>query len=174
MNFKFGRFFYKAINYIIGTFFSILGIFNLILPWSSFLQKSLTKFIMGNTLLLSFFGLAFLLMGIAIFAYTFFRARPRYLHVQTGPQAVSIDEKLVHQYLDIYWKEHFPTSSIPFNLHIKKRALHIYADLPALPLSEQKMFLEGVKHDFSDLFQHVLGYPYDIHLFASFQKEKSV
>ncbi len=44
------------------------------------------------------------------------------------------------------------------------------ADLPALPLPEQKQFLEKVKHDFSDLFGRVLGYPHDVSLDCKFSR----
>jgi hypothetical protein len=174
MNFKLIRFFYLAISFIIGSFFFTIGAFSIILPWSSFLQKVTTQFILEHTLVLSLFGLGFVLIGLSIVIYTLLNTRHRYVHVQIGKNAVILDENIIRQYLETYWQEHFPNTQVSFNLKFKKRALQIIADLPFLPLSEQRVFLEQVKQDFDDLFSRVLGYPYDVHLIASFQADKPV
>ncbi len=173
MSFKLGRFFYLAISFIIGSFFFIFGAFSIVLPWSSFLQTIATQFILENTLILSLFGLGFTLIGLSIVIYALLKTRHRYVHIRIGEWGVILDEKVIHQYLEAYWKKHFPKSHIPFNLSIKKHSLQIIADLPSLPLREQKLFLEQVKQDFNDLFGRVLGYPYDVHLIASFQANQT-
>lgn len=169
MSFKLNRFFYLAISFIIGSFFFIFGAFSIVLPWSSFLQTATTQFILENTLILSLFGLGFTLIGLSIVIYTLLKTRHRYIHIRTGKLSVILDENVIHQYLEAYWQKHFPKSHVPFNLSFKKQSLQIIANLPFLSLSEQKVFLEQVKQDFNDLFGHVLGYPYDVHLIASFQ-----
>lgn len=174
MNFKLGRFFYLAISFIIGSFFFIIGAFSIILPWSSFLQKETTQFILENTLVLSLFGLGFALIGLSIVIYTILKTQHRYVHIRTGKNAVILDENVIRQSLERYWQEHFPNSQVTFQLNLKKHALQIIADLPFVPLPEQKIFLERVKHDFSDLFGRLLGYPYDVHLIASFQAPSTI
>lgn len=171
MNFKLGRFFYLAISFVIGSFFFLFGLFSLILPWSAFLQKIAVKFVTENTLIFFLFGLSFILIGLSIIFYTYIQTRHRYVEIKTGKRSVSIDENLFYQYLEHYWQEQFPKSHIPFQLNFKKNCLQVVAELPSLPLSDQKIFLERVKDDFSDLFGRVLGYPYDVHFIASFNKE---
>lgn len=172
MSFKFSRFFYLITSFIIGSFFFIFGAFSIILPWSPYLQTITTQFILENTLILSLFGLGFALIGLSIVIYTLLKTRHRYVQIRTGELSVILDENIIHQYLEAYWQEHFPKSHVPFQLSFKKHSLQIVADLPFLPLSEQKSFLERVKQDFGDLFGRVLGYPYDVHFIASFQEEK--
>lgn len=172
MSFKFTRFFSLAISFIIGSFFFIIGAFSIVLPWSSYLQSLATQFILENTLILSLFGFGFALIGISIVIYTILKTRHRYVQIRTGGMNIVLDENVVHQYLEAYWQKHFPHSDIPFSLAFKKNMLQIIADLPSLPLTEQKIFLERVKQDFNDLFGRVLGYPYDVHFIASFQEEK--
>jgi hypothetical protein len=174
MSFKFGYFFYLAINFIIGSFFFIFGAFSIALPWSSFLQVMTTQFILAHNLILSLFGLGFTLIGLSIVIYTLLKTRHRYVHIRTGDLSVILDEDVICQYLEAYWKKHFPKSHVLFNLSIKKHSLQIIADLPFLSLSEQKTFLEQVKQDFNDLFGRVLGYPYDVHLIASFQANQAL
>ena len=172
MNFKLGRFFHLAISFIIGSFFFIIGAFSIILPWSSFLQTVSTQFILENSLILSLFGIGFAVIGLSIVIYALLNTRHHYVDIKIGPNAIALDENVIHQYLETYWQEHFPKTHIPFNLTFKKHSLQIIVDLPSLPLSEQKEFLEHVKHDFTDLFGRLLGYPYDVDLIASFESEK--
>lgn len=171
MNFKLVRFVYLAISLIIASFFLIVGIFSMFLPWSSFLREGIIQFILEHTLIFFFFGLGFALIGLSLMIYTLIHTRHRYTHIQTGARAITLDENIIHQYLEDYWKTHFPQSHVPFTLSIKKRSLEIAADLPSLPLADQKNFLEHVKDDFTDLFANTLGYPYEVHLLASFQTD---
>jgi hypothetical protein len=106
---------------------------------------------------------------LSIVIYTLLKPLHRYLHIRTGNLGVVLDENVIRQYLDAYWQKQFPSTQVPFNLNFKKNSLQIVADLPSIPFPEQKAFLEQVKQDFSDLFNRVLGYPYDVHLLASFQ-----
>ena len=171
MSFKLGRLLNLTISFIIGSFFFILGAFSIIFPWSSRLQTATIRLILENTLILSLFGLGFALIGLSIIVYAFLKTRHRYIHIRTGDLGVILDENIIHQYLEAYWQKHFPGMQIPFNLSFKKHSLQIIADLPSLPLMEQKALLEQIKQDFNDLFSRTLGYPYDVHLIASFQKD---
>lgn len=170
MNFKFRRFFHLVISFIIGAFFFTVGVFSIILPWSSHLLGSTIRFLTENTLILSLFGLGFALIGLSMVIYTFLNTRHRYAHIKTGSHATLIDENLIEQYLEAYWKERFPHQSIPFYLTIRKKSLQIVAHLPAVPEDEQHLLLESINHDFSSLFGDLLGYPNDVHFIASFDQ----
>lgn len=169
MNFRLGRFFSLTISLIIGSFFAILGAFCIALPWSSYLQSATTRFILEHTLILSLFGLGFVLIGLSLVFYTILRTRHRYLQIRTGDLGITIDENIIRQYLDSYWEKRFHSSQISYSLSFKKHSLQIVAELPSMPYEEQKAFLEEIKQDFTDLFGRTLGYPYDVHLIASFR-----
>lgn len=172
MSFKLSRFVVLANSFIMGSFFFILGAFSIILPWSPYLQKVTTQFILENTLILSLFGFGFALIGISIIIYAILKTRHRYVQIRTGNLSVILDENVIHQYLEAYWQKHFPETQVPFQISFKQRSLQIIADLPPLARMEQKAFLEQVKQDFSELFGQVLGYPYDVHLTANFQADR--
>lgn len=173
MNFKMSRFLQFIISFIIATFFLIFGLFSLILPWSHHLQNATIKFILENTLIFSLFGLGFLLVGISLMMYSFFCTRHKYIHIQTGARAVSMDENLAHQYLESYWKSQFPNTVIPFQLSVKNKSLQIVTQLPSFPVERQKVILEKIKQDFADIFGRDLGYPNDVHLFVSFEESEA-
>jgi len=171
MNFKFRRFLSLSISFILGTFFCLIGLIGLILPWSSSLQNSLTNLIVNHTLILSLFGLGGIFIGVSLVIYAIFNTGRRYAYVRTGGNSIILDENLINQYLQAYWKKKFPSHPILFYLSIRKKSIQIVADLPFIPETEQDHFLEKVQEDFSDLFGNLLGYPNEIHFIAHFQSE---
>lgn len=173
MSFRINRFFYLITSLAIGIFFLILGIFATVIPWSPKMKEVTAHFFLENTLILFLFGLGFLLIGLSLLIYTFINSRHRYIHIRTGSHALLIDEAVVQHYLKTYWKQHFPDGHIPFQIFVKKNSLQITAELPSMPLPDQKKFLEQVREDFSDIFGNILGYPHDVNLFASFKTNNS-
>ena len=173
MSFNLSRLISSAIHFVIGPFFFILGIFGLLLPWSSFLQNLALQLILERPFILSLFGLGFVLIGLSIAAYTVLHSRHRTVRIRTGDLSIALDEKLIHESLEIYFQEHFPRIQIHFTLYLKKHSAEVVANLPPFSLAEQKIFLEQIKQGFNHLFGQVLGYPYDVHFIANFQSEQS-
>lgn len=173
MNFKFGRFFYLTFSFIFGAFFLIIGLFGIVLPWSTYLQKATTNLVLNHTLILSLFGLGFALAGISIFVYAIINAGKKFVYIRTGSRSVQLDEALIEQCLQQYWKKQFPGKQIPFYTTIRKQTIQIVADLPALPEADQDAILERVKKDFAELFGEMLGYPNEVHFIAHFKQMKS-
>jgi hypothetical protein len=95
-----------------------------------------------------------------------------YYEFKVGPHSVEVDEELINEYLNTYFKELFPTQEVPCRLTIKQNRLHITADLPYVPASQRSLLLEKVKHDLYDIFCSQLGYQSDYYLSTSFQPEK--
>ena len=120
MNFKFGHFLSLYVSFILGAFFCLVGVAGLILPWSVTLQKALINLIFEHTLILSLFGLGGILIGLSLITYATFNSGRHFAFVKIGSRSIAIDENLVEQYLQNYWKKNFPSTSIPFYFSIKK------------------------------------------------------
>ncbi len=172
MSFKFARFFSLTTSFILGAFFFILGVYSIVLTFSPFLRDATAAFIGENSLILSLFGLGLVLIGLSIFVNAILSSRRHYAYVQTGKHAVMMDESLIEQYLEAYWKKHFPLEQIPFFLTIKKQSLKIESDLPYMPEPERIVFLEKVHKDFADIFGKLLGYPHPINFIANFKPQR--
>ncbi len=168
MNFKFKRFFSLVVSFVLGAFFCLVGIIGLILPWSPGLQNSLINLIVNHTLILSLFGLGGIFIGFSLVIYAIFNKGRRYAFIKTGTKAVSIDENLIEQYLQMYWKKQFPQKQILFSFSIRQKSIQIIADLPFIPEAEQNQFLEKIQEDFTELFGNLLGYHNEIHFVAHF------
>lgn len=171
MSFRLTRYVYFAARCLIGIFFFLFGVLALVIPWSSHLGNAITQLMTQNAWIFSLAGLGISLIGLAVLFFAFLKLRRSYIEIRTGDLNIILDENVVYQYLETYWKKQFPDSKIPFSLNVKKQSLQIFADLPPMPLTEQKIFLEKVNQDFSHLFGQVLGYPYDVQIFAHFQDD---
>lgn len=169
MSFRVGHWLSQTIRFILGLFFLLVGLFSVALPWSDAPKQALIQLINEETLMLSLFGLGFTLIGVSILIYIFLHTSHRYIQMRIGSRAVTLDENVIHQYLNTYWKEHFPKHHIPSHLIIKKEAIQIIANLPSLSEDKQSAFLEKMKKDFADIFGRILGYSDEIHLIVSFQ-----
>lgn len=129
------------------------------------------SFLAGNSLLLLLFGLAFLVIGAALALHILLSSRVKYVTLRSGQNAVLISKEVLESYLASYWKELFPNREIPCRLVIKKRKIEVIADLPYMPLEEQKVVLEKIDSDLNGLFRDILGYRDELDLSVSFQNE---
>jgi hypothetical protein len=164
--------FYSLISLAIALFFLTLGIMCMMLPWSPIVRSDLIQFILEDSIAISLFGFGFAIVALALIINIGFSTRYNYYKVRSEPNAISIDETIIQEYLNTYWKTLFPQSTIPSRLKIKKNRIYIIADLPYIPLQEQKQFLEKVKAELNDLFSTILGYRDVFYLSASFQTEQ--
>lgn len=143
------------------------------LPWSPVAQTDLIFFILEDSVAIFLFGFAFLAIGIAIITQVILHSRKNYYHLQSGPRSISVDETVISDYINSYWKDLFPKTYIPSRLNFKKNKIHITADLPYIPQSEQKELLERIKNELDERFTNLLGYRDTFYLSASFQSKKN-
>lgn len=171
MSFKLARLIHFASSIMVGLLFFVLGILGLMLAWSPSFRNGTVQFFFEHTLLSTLSSLGLAIAGFLLFVYPFLIERKRYVHISSGPYAVSLDENVIHRYLSAYWDKLFPGKTIPFALQIKKQSIQIVADLPFFPIEQQKMFIEQIQKDLEELFKVQLGCPQEIHLLVSFQNE---
>jgi hypothetical protein len=160
---------YYFVNFGVGIFFLILGILSIIMPWSPTIRSNLIKFILENSMAISLFGFGFFVIGFTLLINLYMNSKRHYYYVRVGHKSISIDQEVVQQYLDAYWKQLYPHNDIPTRLLMKKNRIKVTAELPHMPLGEQKLFVEKIQDDLQDIFSRTLGYPHDFMLALSFQ-----
>jgi len=149
----------------------MLGLVAVLLPWSPLVRADIIQFILEDSIAIFLFGFVFIVVGLAIVISILLSTRRSYYRLKGGVQSVLIDEHVIQDYLDTYWKELFPKTTIPNRLQIKKNKIYLSADLPYIPQEEQKVVLERIRNDLTDIFSSFLGYQEPFHLAASFQSE---
>ena len=167
-----GHLLYSLISLIIALFFVMLGLIAMILPWSVEARTDLVQFILEGSISLFLFGFVFMAIGLGIVIQIVLAAKKQYYHVRSGSNPVWVDESIIQDYLDNYWKRIFPRSSIPSKLQLKKNKIHVTADLPFIPHGEQKELLEKIKKDIQELLSKILGYQQPFYLSATFETER--
>lgn len=170
---NFNRFLYSLITFITALFFLLLGFFALILPWSETLRMLAQQLIEEEVWPMTFFGAAFLLIGIALAGQILVSCRKQYYRVKTGTQTLDVSEKVIQDYLNDYFNALFPQQEIPCRIAIKKNKIAVAADLPFYPLEERKDLLNRVKLELGSIFKDYLGYSSTLDLTLSFQRHES-
>lgn len=165
------RFFYSLITFIIALLCILVGIVGLIVPWSSNVRQFLTQMILEDSLVISLFGFAFIVIGIAMAAYIILNSRRRYYHIKTGDGSVLVDEGIVQEYLSLYWKQLMPDAAISSSVNLKDNKISINVDFPHVPVPGQRPLLEKVRTDLRDWLFKILGYHEEFQMHATFQKK---
>lgn len=162
-------FFSSLLSILLALFFLLLGVICIVIPWSMDVRAHLIQFIIEEGVAISLFGCAFFAIGVGIILNSVLNARRHSYVVKSGEHGFTVDEQVVQQYLDLYWKQLFPANDVPMQLFIKKHKIHIAIELPFLPLPEQKPLLERIKDDLAELFATKLGYYKEFSLAATFK-----
>jgi glucan phosphoethanolaminetransferase (alkaline phosphatase superfamily) len=171
MNFKVTNVIYSLISLIVALFFIFIGIVSCMLPWFPGVRLALTNFILENSIMIFLFGFCFMIVGIAYIAGIFWGSRRHYYNVKSGPYSVNISETIFHDYLDSYWKQIFPNTQVPCTVKLSRNKVHVTADLPFVPLGEQKDLIEKMQQDVTEIFTRILGYRAEYLFSVSFNEE---
>jgi hypothetical protein len=152
------NFLYYLASFIIALFFILFGIISFFLPETEEGLRAVSHFLLQNTWLTYLCGFLFITIGIAILANIKLNIKKNYYHIKAGSHLTELDEKIFEQYLDTYWKELFPKLEVPSRAEIKKNKLYISAELPSIPLNEQKTLLQQIEKDLNEILIKYLGY----------------
>jgi hypothetical protein len=153
---------------LLSVYFIAMGIVFLALPWSSSLLESAAEWILGNRWSMVLLGLSHVVIGWGVLKIFFSKSRVQYLSMKGGLASVAIEENVIQQYLNTYLKDLFPESEIPCAISVKENQIYVTADLPKVPLEEQKQLLQKIDIDLTRLFDTYLGYKRDYTLSVSF------
>lgn len=164
------RLFYSLLTLITGLFFTVLGIIGLLALWFPHIRTALIVFLLENILIISIFSMALFAIGIAIIVNVIQSARHTSYEFTAGRHLVSVDENLIANYLNSYWKEFFPNTNIPNHVTLKNNKIHIIADLPHFPSEEQKDLLTKIDNDISNILSKIFGYKKEFSLQISFNE----
>ena len=160
---------YSTVSVVIGLFFILLGLLGILLPWSPHIRTDFIQFILENSIAISLFGFGFIVIGAIVVIEVYSNMRRKIYYVRRGKKSIIIDEEIMKNYLQSYWKQSYPKQDIPSRLLIKKNRIKIVAELPFVPKLEQESLVEHIQDDLQDIFSRLLGYSHDLVLAASFQ-----
>lgn len=163
-----GHFFYSLTNFILALFFLSLGILCALIAWFPQMKNDILQLLDESSWLVFFAGLAFILIGGAILFNLFIHSRVRTYVIRSGKNAVEVDQALIEETLNLYWRQLFPRYSIPSQVKIQDNQVYITADFPLIAEEEQSSFIKSIEENVGSLLSRTLGYRNDFFLTASF------
>lgn len=163
--------FYSLLSFIIAIFFVLIGIVSIMMLFSPAIRNDLVQFILENPVMIFLFGFCFLVTGIALLAYIWITAQKKHYTIKSKNHSIWVSEDVFQEYLNSYWKQLFPNHDIPNQVLFQKNKIHITADLPFVPIPEQKSIIQRIEQDLSELFNRYIGYRKEYLLSITFQPE---
>lgn len=163
------NFFYSLLSFVVALFFIMLGVFALLISLSPDVRTDIITFVLEDSVVLYIFGISFILIGLGIVFNVILGLKRHAYYIKSKNLTVRVDEGVVQDYLNTYWKQLFPHNDIANKVTIKRNKVHIVADLPYMPISEQKATLERIQNDLDDVFSQTLGYRNEYLLNISFK-----
>lgn len=161
---------YSFLNIILALFFILFGSVTLLLPWSETIRNHVIAFITENAWPWNLFGVGFILIGIAIGAYTLLTKKKRYFSSRQGANETIISEKVIDDYLRTYFTSQFPSEEVLYRFTIGKKAFHLIVDLPFAPVENQKEVIDKIESDMQQIFREFIGYTKELKFSFSFGK----
>ena len=158
-------------RFLVALLFMMLGLVGLLIPLSPTIRTNFVTFILENSTTLFLFSLSAFLIGLAMIVYSIVGNKREHFSLRIDNVDAQVNFAVIQSYLENYWKELFPKSAVHHRLTIKKKAILINAELPYVPRSDQKQFLERIKKDLAEIFFSTMGYPHHLELSASFQSD---
>ncbi len=167
------NFLYFSISFVTALFFVMLGVIGLMIPWSSKVRGDIVQFILEDSFLIFLFGFGLVLIGIAIVVYVVISMKRQYFVIKSKNYSVIVNESVIQDYLETYWKELFPENDVPNQVVFVKNKIHITADLPYISFENQESLLKRIENDLAEIFLRLLGYREEYLISISFQEEPS-
>src|SRR5687768_7062474 len=110
-----------SFNIVLALFFIVLGLLGIILPWSPTICTEVVDFLLSNTITLSIFGFAFLVIGITVLVQIIQRRKRRYFTRHQKALEIDVSEKVINDYLSVYFRDLFPLTEVPCQVILKKK-----------------------------------------------------
>lgn len=163
-----GGVFFTCIALLFVIFLCLGGIILCVLPWATKIRELLAHWVLDHSSVLALVGLGLLSLGVLLAVAMASMQRRRLYHLKMGDMSVAVSEELLEQYVVEYWKGLFPEVTVPTDVWVNARGIHISAELPSVPFEEQKPLLQRLEQELSEVFRLVLQRDEEFFLSASF------
>lgn len=159
---------YTLLSFILSLFFVAVGASALTIAISPYARAEAITFLLESTNLIILFGLLFIVIGIISFFYLVQSTKRKYYTLKSQKLEIDVSESVIIKYLKNYFRELYPYNDIPCQVELKKRRAEITADLPFVPVAEQKELLKKIEEDLTSIFRDQIGYRNELKVSISF------
>jgi hypothetical protein len=162
---------YTLLSFILALFLFVVGFLSLSVALSPFARTEVVSFILENSTYLLLFGIVFLTIGAISFFYLAQNFKRRYYTLKSGQVEIDVSERVIEKYLQNYFKELYPFNEVPCQIDLNKKRAAVIADLPYVPVQEQKALLRKIEEDLTSLFRDQIGFRHELKVSISFSPQ---
>ena len=163
-----GNILFSAVHFFVIFIILSLGGFLLVLPYAESFRYHLIHYIYERPDLFKLLGGVIMGSGFLLFLGFYFLNRRRFLTIKMGPASTLIDEKVVQDYVQEYWKEKYPAQEAPLDVIVQKGGiLEIIIPKPRDWEGEIGESLLRLQDDLGDRLARCLGYDREFYLTLS-------
>ena len=154
-----GHLLFSAVHLFMVLLIFAFGVFFLLLESSDSLRLGLEQLLVNNGRIFVKIGIVFLSVGCLLLIGLYRLNKQPYLTLKISGSKVLIDEAIIRDYLEHYWKEVFPHQEIRSEvvLHLPQK-LEIIVELPAMQEEDKEPLLSRMENELSVLLARKLGY----------------
>lgn len=126
--------------------------------------------IFTQNFLLFVLALCFSSFSLMFVRYLKKNSKKRYIQLEFGKHQTTIYQDIIHKHLENFWKTLFPESSINSEVKFQKNSIEVIAELPEVPVAQQRDMLGKIEHELQEFLQTQFGYYKEFLLTISFQE----
>ncbi|MCH1429723.1 MAG: hypothetical protein GWP59_04060 [Chlamydiales bacterium] len=130
----------------------------------------IVSLIFTQSFLLLFLALCFSLLSFLFIRHLKENSKKTYIQVKVGEHQATIYQDVIHKHLENFWKALFPERIINSEVKLSKDSIEVIAELPEVPVAQQKDMLGKIEHDLQEFLQSQFGYYKEFLLTISFQE----
>lgn len=151
--------FFSALHFFLVLIILALGGFFLSFPYTESFRYNLTYYLYHYPEFFKLTGSMVMGFGLLLFI-GFYRLNKRcFLTIETRPITTLVDEGIIQDWIQNYWKAKYPGKEIGVDIVVQKGVvLQIFLPLPEDCEKEGKEFLASLQSDLADQLFHLLGY----------------
>jgi len=165
---RLGNILFSAVHFFVTLLVMSLGGLCLALPYAETFRFHLTHYIYEKPELFLIIGGVTLSFGALLFIGFYLLNRRRFLTVKMEPAATLVDETIVQDYVQEYWKERHPAEETPVDVVVQKgEVLEIIVPAPKDWEGEVEEHLLNLQNDLGDRLSRRLGYYREFYLTLS-------
>lgn len=166
---RLGNLLFSAIHLFVVFFIFILGVMSLLVPFSPGLRFSMTYLLAEQSSIFLWIGSFSVSLGTLFFIGLWRLNKKRYLQIKMQHNQTIIEEAIIKEYVQSYWKEMFPSIEPAFDIviHPHQKLELITQNFPSLEEEQKESLFERVQSELGVLLARHLGYEKDFFLTIS-------
>ena len=150
---------FSAAHFLVVLTTLALGGFFLSLPYTESFRYNLTYYLYHRPEFFTLTGSMMMSFGLLLLFGLYRVNRRRFLTIETRPMTTLVDEGIIHNWIQQYWREKYPKKEACIDVVVQKgKVLQIFLPIPENWEGEREELLISLQNDLAKRLFYLLGY----------------